>query len=92
METLAFWKCKARIVKLLLILEAVFKMAYSYCSKCEHSFPNPTPQEIIKGFMVCPVCEKEYPLREDEKNDLLANMFDRIVELEKKVNIINGTK
>jgi len=59
-------------------------MKWRVCSTCNYVMDEPTPQEIVNCEQVCPVCEEVHNPQKS-LGDLLAELIDRIAELERSV-------
>lgn len=64
-------------------------MAWSYCG-CECGLDEPTPEEVIAGYQVCPSCGKQNPPRKSE-GDLILELINRNNLLEKRVEVFERT-
>jgi hypothetical protein len=62
-------------------------MAWRYCS-CECSLDNPTTEQIIRGELVCPECDKQHGISENDKDTLLVELVDKVGKLEKIIKLL----
>lgn len=60
-------------------------MAWQFCHWCDHQMGEPDVNEVVAGAQACPECgHEQHPLKSTD--DLLIELYDRIVALEAIVN------
>lgn len=63
-------------------------MPYTYCTYCDQEIPDPEIEDIIKGYITCPDCHNPFHLEEEDKNEMIIQMYNDIEELKQILNAI----